>query len=212
MLKKDIKDNLIVELTKLFPNAHCELVHHNDYEMLVSVMLSQQTTDEAVNKATPELFKRYPTIQSLSVAKTSDVYTYISKLGLAKTKSLHLVTMANQVIHEFHGRIPNTKEELEELAGVGRKTANVFLSEVYKIPCFAVDTHVERVTKRLDLVNASSTPLQIEAIMTSLYPKSEWIDLHHKLIFFGRYFCTARNPKCDECPFKTCSHKLQKEL
>lgn len=195
------KITLILEvLETMFPDAKAELDYTNDYELLVAVILSAQTTDIAVNKVTPALFKAYPSTKELAKADLKDVEKHIKTIGLYKNKSKHIVTMANQVEELHGGVIPSKRKDLENLAGVGRKTANVVLANSFGIPTLAVDTHVHRVSKRLGLVKKTDNVYQTEQKLYKLFPKDKWIKLHHQLIFFGRYQCTARNPKCGSCP------------
>jgi endonuclease-3 len=187
-------------ITKLFPDAACELNYQADHELLIAIMLSAQTTDESVNKVTPELFKNYPTLSDYAKAKVTDLEKAIKSIGLYRNKAKNLQNMAIMVIEKFSGKIPNNQEDLETLPGVGRKTANVFLAEAHHIPKIAVDTHVSRVSQRLGFAKEGSSPKNVENNLMKLYPKKLWISLHHKLIFFGRYFCTARKPNCKNCP------------
>ena len=201
MLKIDYK-KLLNELEILFPNAGCELIYHNIYELTVAVMISAQTTDKKVNTVTPELFRIYPDIYSLSKANNSEIEQIIKPIGLAKTKASNMVKFANIVLNEFNGRIPSSLEELTTLPGIGRKTANVVLSEGYKIQRIAVDTHVERTSKRLNLTNMDSSVLQVEKDLMDYFPEDKWHRAHHLLLFFGRYMCKSQNPDCINCPFK----------
>lgn len=187
-------------IEKMFPNAKTELYYSNVFELSIAVILSAQTTDVAVNKLTPELFKRYPDAKSLAVAKQRDVEKILKTIGLYRNKAKNIITFANQLIDDYNGEVPNKKEELVKLAGVGGKTANVILSEYFKIPAIAVDTHVERVTKRLKIVRESYSTLEVELRLMRALPKERWSQAHHSFILFGRYHCMARNPKCQECP------------
>lgn len=186
-------------LESMFPDAKGELDYNNDFELLIAVLLSAQTTDIAVNKITPNLFKKYPTPYELANAKIEDVMELINKIGLYKVKSKNIINLSKILISDFNGRVPNTREELESLPGVGRKTANVVLSIIFDIPAIAVDTHVNRVSKRLGLANPDDSLLEVENKLMDTYNKKYWQKLHHQLIFFGRYHCTARKPKCNEC-------------
>lgn len=187
-------------LDTLFPNATVELTHSNTYELLVAVILSAQATDVSVNKVTPQLFKAYPTITSLSKAEESDVQDLIKSIGLYKTKAKNIILMANQVIERHNGIIPGNRKDLEALAGVGRKTANVILSNAFNVPVIAVDTHVHRVSIRLGIAKKTDNVNQTEQKLYKMFPKDRYTKLHHQLIFFGRYHCLARNPKCKNCP------------
>ena len=188
------------EITKLFPNAGCELNYRKDYELLIAIMLSAQTTDQSVNKVTEKLFKKYQSLIEFADAPVSELEKDIKHLGLFRNKAKNLHLMTNKILQEFSGVIPKTQEDLESLPGVGRKTANVYLAEMHHIPRIAVDTHVSRVSIRLGFAKMNSNPIEVEKKLMKLYPQDMWISLHHKLIFFGRYFCTARKPNCKECP------------
>lgn len=188
------------EIDKLYPNAGCELNYKKDFELLIAVMLSAQTTDQSVNKVTPKLFKRFPTLKDIAEADISDLEFEIRNLGLYRNKAKNLNLMAKKILTDFSGIIPDNQVELESLPGVGRKTANVYLAEYHHIPRIAVDTHVSRVSIRLGFAKVDSSPIKIENNLMKLYPEQLWIPLHHKLIFFGRYFCTARKPNCKNCP------------
>jgi endonuclease-3 len=188
------------EITKLFPNAGCELNYRKDYELLIAIMLSAQTTDQSVNKVTEKLFQKYQSLIEFSEAPVGELERDIKHLGLFRNKAKNLHLMTNKILQEFSGVIPKTQEDLESLPGVGRKTANVYLAEMHHIPRIAVDTHVSRVSIRLGFAKKNSNPIEVEKKLMKLYPQDMWISLHHKLIFFGRYFCTARKPNCKECP------------
>lgn len=189
------------KLKAMFPNASCELIYHNHFELLIAVSLSAQTTDKRVNVVTSTLFKKYPTPVLLANANYEDVYNIIVSLGLAKQKTKNIISLSQKLINDFNGIIPNTLEQLVSFPGVGRKTANVILMEGFSIPRIPVDTHVLRVANRLNLVDTTDV-LQVEKQLEQLYPINEWYYVHHTFLFFGRYFCYAKNPKCNECPFK----------
>ncbi len=194
--------NLILdEMQKMFPDAKCALFHRNAYELIVAVVLSAQTTDEAVNKVTPALFKRYPTPYDLANASESEIATYIKTIGLYRNKSKSIKQLAISLVENFQGEVPSSKKDLMSLAGVGRKTANVVQSVWFDIPAFAVDTHVERISKRLGLAKFDDSVEVVEAKLKRKIKRERWNDGHHAFIFFGRYHCTARNPKCLNCPF-----------
>ena len=190
------------ELNRLFPNAKCELIHKNAFELVCAVSLSAQTTDERVNMATPTLFEKYPTPLALSQAELKDVEDIIKSIGLYHNKAVHLINMAKQLVNEYDGIVPSTMEELIKLDGVGRKTANVVLSVAFEKPAIAVDTHVARVSKRLGLAKKDDDVLTVEKKLMRKFPKYQWNHLHHLLIFFGRYLCKARQPMCNDCPLK----------
>lgn len=199
MIKK--AEWIVETLEAMFPNAKAELDFTNNFELLVAVVLSAQTTDVAVNKVTPALFKSYPNPNVLSNAKQEDVENHIKSIGLYRNKAKHLIGLSKKIVEEHNGIVPNTRKELEALPGVGRKTANVVLANAFNKPTIAVDTHVQRVSIRLGLAKKNSSPLQVENSLYKIFPKDTWIKLHHQLIFFGRYQCLARNPKCHNCPF-----------
>lgn len=199
MIKK--AEWIVETLEAMFPNAKAELDFANNFELLVAVVLSAQTTDVAVNKVTPTLFKSYPNPNVLSNAKQEDVENHIKSIGLYRNKAKHLIGLSKKIVEEHNGIVPNTRKELEALPGVGRKTANVVLANAFNKPTIAVDTHVQRVSIRLGLAKKNSSPLQVENSLYKIFPKDTWIKLHHQLIFFGRYQCLARNPRCHNCPF-----------
>jgi len=202
-MAKIIKVNpalILDEITKLFPDARCELNYQTDLQLLIAIMLSAQTTDVSVNNVTPDLFTKFPTLEALKDAPIEDIEMTLHHLGLYKNKSKNLKAMAIKLSTEFQGIIPADQLGLESLPGVGRKTANVFLSEWHKIPRIAVDTHVHRVSVRLGMADEFDNPEKVEKKLMKLYPEHQWIELHHKLIFFGRYFCRAVNPDCTHCP------------
>lgn len=199
-------------LDEMFPDAHCELNHRNAYELCVAVVLSAQTTDVSVNKATPALFERYPSASDLAQAKQEDVEQYIKKIGLYRSKAKNIIGLAQYACEHYHGQIPDTLEELVKMPGVGRKSANVVLSVCYNVPAFAVDTHVERISKRLGFARKNDSVLDVERKLMKKIPKSRWNDMHHKFIFFGRYFCKAKNPSCSECPLVDICKEKNKKL
>lgn len=187
-------------LQMMFPHAKVELNYSNHFELLVAVVLSAQTTDVAVNRVTPYLFKQYPTPAHLKDANLNDVESIIQSIGLYRNKAKHIIELAKVIDDTYQGIVPNEREALESLPGVGRKTANVVLSNAFGIPAFAVDTHVSRVAIRLGLAKKTDSVLEIEKKLMKHFPKSEWLKLHHQMIFFGRYHCLAKAPKCYECP------------
>lgn len=183
----------------LYPNAHCELEYTKDYELLIAIVLSAQTTDKSVNKVTKVLFNKYKTIEELSNAPLEDIENIIRSIGTFKKKSIYIKNIASSLIKDYNGTVPNDRKYLESLSGVGRKTVNVFLSEFYKVPSIAVDTHVERVSKRLKLAKTATTVKEVEQSLMKKIPKDLWIKTHHSLIFFGRYHCKAISPNCKNC-------------
>ena len=194
-------NDILEILWKMFPNAACELNYTSLYELSIAVILSAQTTDVSVNKVTPKLFEKYQNVFDLAMAVETEVEETIRNLGLYRNKAKNIVGFAKKVVNEFKGKIPESREDLMSLPGVGRKTANVILSEFYKIPAIAVDTHVERVSKRLGLTKETDSVLQVEQKLQRKIPKNEWSEAHHLFIFFGRYHCKAMKPLCKECPF-----------
>lgn len=186
-------------LDELYPNAHCELKYNNDYELLMAIVLSAQTTDKKVNKVTKVLFEKYPDLKSLSQANISDIENIIREIGTFRKKSLFLKNIAIRILKEQNGKIPNDRKYLSTLNGVGRKTINVFLSEYYNIPNLAVDTHVERISKRLSLAKDNDSVEVVEEKLKKKIPQNMWIKAHHQLIFFGRYHCNAMKPHCQNC-------------
>lgn len=203
MISKEKTQWAIHEMYKMFPEAHGELIHANPFQLVIAVILSAQATDVSVNKATPALFAAYPTAETLAEAPIDDVIAKIRTIGLYRNKAKNIKACAHQLITEFNGEVPQTREELMSLAGVGRKTANVVLGDAFGIPAIAVDTHVERVSKRLRICKLSANVLEVEETLMKKLPKDEWVKTHHTLIFFGRYHCTARSPKCEVCPLLT---------
>ena len=195
-------DFIITELDKLFPDAHCELVHQSNFELLIAVVLSAQTTDERVNSVTPVLFRKYSDARKLSKAKLSDVEKIIKPIGLYHNKAINIIKIAEKLVSDFDGDVPEKREELESLPGVGRKSANVVLNNCFEVPTFAVDTHVSRVSKRLGIADEEDEVNEIERKLMRFFPEDKWGKLHHQFIFYGRYKCKAKNPDCSDCPFK----------
>ena len=200
MLSKTKTIEAVQTMGDLFPDAHCELNHRNPFELLIATILSAQATDVGVNKVTPKLFERFPTPAHLAEASEEAVIECIQSLGLYRSKAKNIRLCAQQLIERFNGEVPRTREELVSLAGVGRKTANVVMSVAFNIPAFAVDTHVERISKRLQICRQKDTVLEVEETLCRKIPKELWSRAHHWMIFFGRYHCVARKPKCHECP------------
>ena len=197
-------------LEELIPNPVCELEYKKDYELLIAVMLSAQTTDKRVNIVTKELFSKYDSIGKLSKANLKDVEDIVRSLGNYSKKSKAVIEIAKKV-NEW-GKVPNNRGLLEELPMVGRKTVSVVLSELYKEPNIAVDTHVERTSKRLGLARKNSDVIGVEKALKRKVPKDKWCDTHLRLVHFGRYYCTAKNPKCDSCKLiDICKYKKNKE-
>ncbi|MCD1025125.1 endonuclease III [Enterococcus sp. SMC-9] len=185
---------------EMFPNAHGELIYNTPFQLLIAVILSAQATDVSVNKATPALFADFGTADKLAEASLEDIIAKIKTIGLYRTKAKNIKACARIIATEYGGTVPNDRKILESLPGVGRKTANVVLAEAYGVPAIAVDTHVERVSKRLRICKLNATVVEVEKTLMRKLPKDEWIKDHHRMIFFGRYHCLARNPKCEICP------------
>jgi len=196
------KKNFLVALSiidEMFPNAKGELDWETPFQLLIAVILSAQTTDKGVNKATPALFAKFPDAESLAGAEVSEVEACIKTIGLYRTKAKNIIRTAQMLVQDFNSELPRDKKTLQLLPGVGRKTANVVLGEAFGVPGIAVDTHVERIAKRLDLVPQKATVLEVEEKLMKWIPKEDWTQSHHQLIFFGRYHCTAKKPQCEIC-------------
>jgi len=200
MLGKQRTMEAFEKMYEMFPEAHGELQHKNPYELLIAVILSAQATDVSVNKATPALFQAFPTPEALAKAPLEEIIPKIKTIGLYRNKAKNIKACAQQLIDHFGGQVPQTREELVSLPGVGRKTANVVLGDAFGVPAIAVDTHVERVTKRLRICKLDASVQEVEQTLMKKVPENLWVKTHHTLIFFGRYHCTARSPRCEVCP------------
>ena len=194
-------NQILDEMEKLFPDAKCELHHETPFQLLVAVVLSAQTTDKSVNKITPALFAAYPTSKDMAHADIKDLEDKIRAIGLYRNKARSILNLSKDLEEKFHGEVPSSYKDLQSLSGVGRKTANVVRSVAFDIPSFAVDTHVERVSKRLGLAKPLDSVEKVEEKLKRKIDRDRWNRGHHEFIFFGRYLCTARNPKCSMCPF-----------
>ena len=195
-------------LNDLYPNPTCELIYHKDYELLIAVVLSAQTTDKRVNSVTPVLFSTYPSLEELMNASLSSIIQIIRPIGTFQRKALYVKEIAKRLVLECDGKVPSDRAFLESLPGVGRKTANVVLSNLFDIPAIAVDTHVERVSKRLGLAKKSDSVWVVEKKLQRTFPKEEWSKRHHQMVLFGRYHCRAMKPLCDGCPLmEICKEK-----
>jgi endonuclease III len=211
MTKKDRYQFVIDYFQKHTPDAETELLYDTPYELLVAVILSAQCTDKRVNLTTQAIFKKFPDVQSLSKTNFEELFPFIKSISYPNNKTKHLIGMAQKVVKEFNGEIPMNVDELIQLPGVGRKTANVITSVVDKQPNMAVDTHVFRVSKRLGLVSSSAnTPFAVEKELIKNIPEEMIHKAHHWLILHGRYTCLARNPKCDECGLKAICNYYKK--
>jgi endonuclease III len=188
------------KMGEMFPNAHCELTHSNPFELVIAVALSAQCTDVLVNKVTKDLFVKYRTPEDYLRVSLEELQNDIRSIGLFRNKAKNIQNLCRLLLDEYNGIVPRDRDELTKLPGVGRKTANVVVSVAYHVPAIAVDTHVERVTKRLGICRWKDSVLEVEKTLMKKVPKEEWSDTHHRLIFFGRYHCKAQNPQCPTCP------------
>ena len=195
--QKEVNE-IIERLEKMHPEAHCELNFDTPFEALVAIILSAQCTDKRVNLVTQDLYKKYNTPQQFAFLDIKELEELIKPCGFYKNKAKNIKECARQIIEDFNGEVPKTMEDLTKLAGVGRKTANVMLAEIYKQDAIAVDTHVKRVSNRLGFVK-SDDPYDVEMALKKIFPKEKWARMHHLLIFLGRYTCKAIKPNCEEC-------------
>ena len=202
MKSKAAVKRIIDTLKSLYPEGLCSLQYEKDYELLFAVRLSAQCTDERVNKVTPALYERFPTLESFAEADPAEVGEYIHSCGFYNGKARDLVACAQKLLAEHGGKVPGTMEELTALPGVGRKTANLILGDVYGQPAYVCDTHCIRITGKLGITNGSKDPLQVERQLRDVIPPKESNNFCHRLVLFGRDVCTARSPKCNECPLK----------
>ena len=191
---------VIEKLDKVVPNPVCELLYNKDYELLIATVLAAQSTDKRVNLVTKELFSKYD-IFSLADADIDDIEKIIRPVGTFKRKAVYIIEIAKKLVSDYGGTVPNNREYLENLPGVGRKTCNVVLSNIYDVPAIAVDTHVARVSKRLGLTKSDDV-LEIEKDLMKFFPKDKWSRVHHQLVLFGRYTCKSIKPDCYKCPFQ----------
>ena len=189
-------------LDSLIPNPQCELNFNTDYELLIAIVLSAQTTDKRVNQVTSVLFDKYKNLEELSNASISDVMKILRVLGSFRKKSSYVIAIARILHNEYNDKVPVNRKILEAMPGVGRKTVNVFFAEYYQIPAFAVDTHVERVSKRLSLAKDNDNVVEIENKLKRKFKREEWCRRHKQLVLFGRYYCKAVKPDCDSCSLK----------
>lgn len=201
MTKKE-KALLAVEgLEKIYPEAKCSLVYSHPYELMIAGRLSAQCTDARVNIVTKELFAKYPTLQSFADADVNDIAEIVKPCGLYKTKAKSIVEMAHRLYYELGGVIPKTVEELTTLSGIGRKTANLIMGDVHHLPAIVTDTHCIRICGRLGLTKETA-PEKVEQDLLKIIPSEKGSDFCHRLVIFGREYCTARSPKCEECPLR----------
>jgi endonuclease III len=200
------------QMGEMFPDAHCELNHSNPFELTIAVALSAQCTDVLVNKVTKELFKKYRTPEDYLKVSLEELQNDIRSIGLYRNKAKNIQSLCRMVLEDYHGEIPLDRDELTKLPGVGRKTANVVVSVAFNIPAIAVDTHVERVSKRLAICRWKDSVLEVEKTLMKKVPIDEWSVTHHRLIFFGRYHCKAQNPQCPSCPLLELCREGRKRL
>ena len=194
-----MNNKLILEkLDEMIPNPKCELEYTKDYELLIAIILSAQTLDARVNKVTKILWQKY-NLQTLAQANINDIEDIIKPIGTYHNKAKYIIEVAKRLINEQNGIVPNDSDYIESLPGVGHKTCNVFLSNIYNVPRIAVDTHVARTSKRIGFVNESDDVLTIEHKLMAIIPQNEWSRRHHQLVLFGRYICKAKKPNCSEC-------------
>lgn len=197
---------VLKKLDELIPNPKCELDYTKDYELLIATMLSAQTTDKRVNMVTKKLFMY--SLEELSKIDINIIKDIIKPIGTYERKSYYVQEIAKRLLNDCKGAVPNNRDYLETLPGVGRKTTNVVLSNLFNEPLIAVDTHVFRVSKRLDIASNSDDVLMVEQKLMNFFPKDKWSRVHHQLVLFGRYTCKSKNPNCENCPFKsTCKNK-----
>lgn len=207
-----MKMNRVVEIEKcldgMFSDPKCELVYNNDYELLIAIVLSAQTTDKRVNSVTPMLFGKYDSIEKLMNADIKDIEDILRPLGSFRKKALYVKEIARILFLDYDGKVPIKRKELEAMPGVGRKTVNVFLGEFYNIPTIAVDTHVERVSKRLGLAKDIDDVRGVEEKLKRKFKREDWAKRHLQLVLFGRYHCKAISPNCDACKLNSiCKYK-----
>lgn len=209
---KTKQDRILNTFDEMFPDARCVLNHSNNLELLVAVMLSAQTTDESVNKLTSHLFQKYKTVDDYANASLPELESNLHSIGLYRNKAKNIKAMAEALQARFNGVVPASHDALISLPGVGRKTANVVMAEGFGYPAIAVDTHVERISKRLGFAKPEDTVLTVEKKLMKTIPKNRWIKTHHQMIFFGRYHCKAMSPHCKECPLVDLCKEKNKKL
>jgi len=192
--------HILDTVEQMFPDARCELNHSNPFELTIAVLLSAQCTDETVNKVTASLFRKYRTPHDYVAVPVEELESDIRRIGLYRNKARHIQKLCRILIDQYGGQVPQNYEQLVELPGVGRKTANVIVSTAFGVPAIAVDTHVERVSKRLGLARPDDSVLEVERKLMKCVPREQWTATHHRLVFFGRYHCKAQKPACDICP------------
>ena len=197
-------------LDEIIPNPRCELNYNKDYELLIATVLSAQTTDKRVNMVTDVLFNKYSSLLDLSNADVNDIETIIKPIGTYKRKAIYVLEISKRLLD--YGYVPNDRKFLESLPGVGRKTANVVLSNIYNEPCIAVDTHVSRVSIRLGIASKNDDVKKFEMKLNKKFPRDKLGRLHHQLVLFGRYYCKASSPKCDNCKLQNICKYYKKKI
>ncbi|TDQ41495.1 endonuclease III [Aureibacillus halotolerans] len=212
MLSKKQTKAAIETMGELFPEAECELIHRNSFELLIAVVLSAQCTDVLVNKVTASLFETYRTPEDFISVSLEQVQSDIRSIGLYRNKAKNIQGLSHELIEKYDSQVPHDRQALEALPGVGRKTANVVLSVAFNEPAIAVDTHVERVSKRLGICRWKDSVRQVEETLMDKLDEDMWSDAHHRMIFFGRYHCKSRQPNCPNCPLLPSCREGKKRL
>ena len=212
MKTKEAVRSIVDALKALYPDGICSLNYEKDYELLFSVRLAAQCTDERVNKVTPALYARFPTLEALAEAEPADVEPYIHSCGFFRAKARDIVLASQMLLRDYGGKVPGTMEELLKLPGVGRKTANLILGDVYHKPAVVVDTHCIRLSNRMGLVDGLKDPVKIETALRKILPPEESSDFCHRLVLHGRAVCRARKPDCPNCTLRPWCDHFQKNV
>ncbi|WP_100407250.1 endonuclease III [Bacillus solitudinis] len=212
MLTKKQTNEALAIIAEMYPEAECELIHSNPFELTIAVLLSAQCTDALVNKVTPILFEKYKKPEDFLVVPLEELEQDIRSIGLFRSKAKNIKKLCQALIENYQGEIPKERDELVKLAGVGRKTANVVTSVAFGVPAIAVDTHVERVSKRLGICRWKDNVKEVEETLMRRIPEELWSASHHRLIFFGRYHCKAQSPQCGACPLLPMCREGKKRL
>lgn len=214
MTKKEKINIIITELKRLYPDSKCSLTYKEPYQLLIATRLSAQCTDERVNKVTPALFDKYPSLQAFAKADFDELCSYIHSCGFFRAKAQSIIEMSNQLINDYNGIVPDTIEQLTKLSGIGRKTANLICGDIYGKPAIIADTHCIRLSNRLGLVDNTTDPFKVEQQLNKIIPAEHRTKLCHNLVYHGRNVCSSRSPKCEECTlssvcsfFKACHNK-----
>lgn len=212
MLTKAEWNYCLEEIDNMFPDAHCELVHENAFELVIATLLSAQCTDVLVNRVTAGLFQKYKTPGDYLEVPIEELQQDIRSIGLYRNKAKNIQALSLMLLTQFGGEVPEDRDVLTTLPGVGRKTANVVVSNAFGVPALAVDTHVERVAKRLGMNRWKDSVLAVEEKIMRWTPRERWTQTHHQLIFFGRYHCKAQKPNCPECPLLSVCREGKKRM